>query len=223
MKQAPANTRFAAIAIDVPVFGLIDGELQVLVANVDRPPHYKNIDGFVGGLVEAHETAGQAVVRHLKEKAGLSGIYTEQLYTFSDVNRDKRNRVIAIAYLGLVRPDVVSTYQHPEAHFVPVSEITALAYDHNEMLIAAKKRLASKLEYTNIAQYVLPRHFTLTQLQSVYETLHKRDFDKRNFRKKILALDIVSETGQMEEGVKHRPAALYKFTSQTLQQIPLII
>lgn len=222
MKKAPEHLRFAAIAIDIPVFGMVEGELYALVSPVNRPPHYKNVPGFIGGLIEPSETADDAVVRYLKENAGISELYTEQLYTFSELERDKRNRVISIAYFGLVRPDVVRAFDHPAASFVPVKKLPTLAYDHDSIKEKAVKRLAGKLEYTTIAQYLLPRHFTLTELQTVYEVVFKKEFDKRNFRKKILALNIVKETGRMEEGVKHRPAALYEFSSQKLKELPLI-
>lgn len=222
MQQAPAEFRFAALAIDAIVLGFIDGELHGLVSNVDRPPHYVNIPGFLGGIVTEKETALKACERILEEKGNMTDLYLEQLYTFSAVERDKRNRVVSVAYLGLVRPDIAASYSHPQASFVPIKQLQKLAYDHNEMLDIALKRLQGKLSYTTIAQYLLPRHFTLSELQSVYELILKKEFDKRNFRKKILALNIIKETGRMEEGVKHRPAALYKFSSTKVTELPII-
>tara|TARA_B100000508_G_scaffold31981_2_gene24616 strand:- start:7530 stop:8201 length:672 start_codon:yes stop_codon:yes gene_type:complete len=222
MKQAPAEFRFAAMAVDAVVLGLVDGELYGLVSNVDRPPHYVNVPGFLGGIITEKETAEEACERILKEKGNLKDVYLEQLYTFSEVNRDKRNRVVSVGYIGLVRPDTVRMYDHPEASFKLLKECKHLAYDHDEMLAMTIKRLKGRLSYTNVAQYLLPRHFTLTELQTVYETVLKEELDKRNFRKKILALDIVKDTGRVEDGVKHRPAALYEFTSQKIKELPLI-
>ena len=223
MKQAPKEFRFAAMAVDAVVLGFVDGQLFGLVSKVNRPPHYVNVLGFLGGIITEKETADEACERVLREKGSLTKVYLEQLYTFSAVNRDKRNRVVSVAYLGLVRPDIVRTYSHPEASFVPLKELKKLAYDHDDMLQVALKRLQGKLSYTTIAQFLLPRHFTLTELQSVYETISKKEFDKRNFRKKIIALNIVRETGRIQEGVQNRPAALYEFTSQKLQELPLIV
>jgi len=223
MKQAPKQFRFAALAVDAIVLGFIDGELHGLVSTVDRPPHYVNVPGFLGGMVTEKETAHDACERILKEKGGLTDVYLEQLYTFSDIERDKRNRVVSVAYVCLVRPDTVATYSHPDASFVPVKNLKQLAYDHDEMLSVARARLQGKLSYTNIAQYLLPRHFTLSELQEVYEVILRKEFDKRNFRKKILALGIVADTGRVEEGVKHRPAALYRFSSLKLQELQLIV
>lgn len=223
MKKAPDNIRFAVMAVDVPVYGFIDGELCGLVSNVNRPPHYVNVMGFIGGIVDAKESAEESSVRILKEKGNLKQVYLEQLYTFSEVNRDKRNRVVSVAYLGLVRPDVAATYSHPEAKFVPVKKLVNLAYDHDQMHKMAIKRLQGKLAYSTIAQFLLPRHFTLTELQAVYETILNKELDKRNFRKKVLALGIVKETGRMQEGVKNRPAALYEFTEQKLKELDLLV
>jgi len=222
MKQAPKQFRFAALATDVVVFGLINGKLHSLVSTVNRPPHYVNAPGFLGGMVTEKETAREACVRVLAEKGHLPDVYLEQLYTFSDVERDKRNRVVSVAYIGLVRPDTAATYSHPDASFVPVTKLKKLAYDHDDMLVVALNRLQGKLSYTNIAQFLLPRHFTLSELQEMYEVILKKEFDKRNFRKKILALDIVKDTGRAQEGVKNRPAALYEFTTQKIKELPLL-
>jgi 8-oxo-dGTP diphosphatase len=222
MKKAPERLRFAVMAVDIITLGFIDGELCGLVSPVNRPPHYVNTLGFLGGIVDERETAEESSVRVLKEKGALDKVYLEQLATFSAVERDKRNRVVSVAYLGLVRPEVAAAYKHSEAKFVPVRTLTKLAYDHDEMLGVALSRLRGKLTYTTIAQFLLPKHFTLSELQNVYEVLLQKEIDKRNFRKKILALEIVRETGKLQEGVKNRPAALYEFSSQKLKELPLL-
>lgn len=219
MKKAPENLRFAAISIDAVVFGFVAGELCALVSQVNRPPHYIDILGFLGGLIDPEETAEEAAERILLEKGQLQKIYLEQLYTFSAVERDKRNRVVSIAYLGLVQPDQAALYQRSDASFVPVKKLKNLAYDHDEMLRLALKRLQGKISYTTVIQHLLPRHFTLSELQSAYETILKKELDKRNFRKKLLAIDIVRETGRVQEGVKNRPAALYEFISGKVQEL----
>ena len=223
MKKAPEGIRFAAVSVDIVVFGIHEGVLKTLLVDINRPPHYVNMLGFPGGLIDTKETAEDAVTRHLKEKVGLKEGFTEQLYTFSSLNRDKRNRVISIAYYGLVPSDVIASHDYPNTSWVPVSEIKNLAYDHDDILDTAYNRLKGKLFYTNIAQYMLPKKFTLTEVQSLYEIVTKRVFDKRNFRKKILSLDIVEETGEMQEGMKNRPAALYRFTSKEIIEFSLFV
>jgi 8-oxo-dGTP diphosphatase len=222
MKQAPKQFRFAAVAVDVVVFGFDPaGVLCVLTDVVNRPPHYVHMRGFPGGMVTATENTDEAAARVLREKVALDPAYLEQLYTFSAITRDTRNRVVSVAHLGCVRPETVAQYEHPTATFLPVREAKKLAYDHDEMLLVASRRLAAKCSYTTIAQYLLPKYFTLTQLQDVYEAVTAQSYDKRNFRKKILALEVIKDTGRKEEGVQNRPAALYTFVKQKLTELPL--
>jgi 8-oxo-dGTP diphosphatase len=223
MEKAPESLRFAAMAIDAVVFGMFDKKLHVLVQDVNRPPYYVNVPGFPGGLIDASETAEIAVVRHLRDKVQLTKVYTEQLYTFSALDRDKRNRVISVAYLGCVVPSVVVSYVPAAAKWVPVTTLKKLAYDHGAMYDLAIARLRGKLAYTTMAQFLLPKSFTLTELQTVYEVVIGTTLDKRNFRKKILALNCLAETGKMQEGVQNRPAALYTFTSKKLVELSPIV
>lgn len=217
------NFRFAIAAVDAVVFAVYEGQLVTLIKPIETTTgYYKGLSGFPGGVMLPTENAEQALIRHLKDKVGLVTVYTEQLYTFTDVDRDARSRAVAIAYLGLVTPEVVATYSHPSAVWVPVKDISKLAYDHSEMLSVARKRLASKLLYTTIARMLLPKQFTLSELQAVYEIVRGETFDKRNFRKKILALDIIKDSGEVQSGVANRPATLYTFTGKTVVDIPLI-
>ena len=223
MKKAPEEFRFAAVAIDAVVLAVIDGKLHALISTVNRPPYYKNVDGFLGGLIHAEETAEEACARVLLEKAGIKKIYIEQLYTFSSLNRDKRNRVISVSYICLMPSDSAKLYHNETSYFKPVGSLQNLAYDHDEVLSVAISRLQGKLSYSNIAQFLLPKEFTLSELQTIYETVNKKQFDKRNFRKKILALNIVQETGEFQAGVRNRPAALFSFKSSKLEELPLVI
>jgi 8-oxo-dGTP diphosphatase len=223
MKKAPEIFRFAAVAVDIVVFTILNGELKVLVSPVNRPPHYKNVDGFLGGMIDAKETAEEACTRVLWEKGGIKNIYTEQLFTFSAVNRDKRNRVISVSYLCLMSQDRAESFKNESACFKSVSDLQNLAYDHDEVMLTAIERLRGKITYSNIAQFLLPKQFTLSELQAVYETVGSKGIDKRNFRKKILALNIIEETGDMQAGMRNRPAALYKFKSQKLEELALVI
>lgn len=220
MKKAPEKLRFAALAIDIVVFALIEDKLCALVSPVNRPPHYNNILGFLGGLIDSKESAEATCQRILLEKGNLKQTYFEQLYTFSEVERDKRNRVVSVAYLGLVKPEVATSYSFQEAKFLPVRDLKKLAYDHDDVLLMALSRLRSKLSYTTIAQYLLPKEFTLSELQSVYEIVLQKDFDKRNFRKKILALDVLEDTGRVQEGVKLTYTPLFQ---RRFQKVPKLI
>lgn len=224
-KKAPEQLRFAVVAVDAAIFSFIEEQLVVLLMPINLPPHYANTQGFPGGIITPKETTEQAVQRVLKAKVGVVPDHIEQLATFSRVDRDKRNRVVSVGYLGFLRPEQVRQYEKTQAggYFIPIRDIVQLAYDHNEVLDTALSRLRGKLSYTTIAQFLLPRRFTLTELQLLYEAVHGKGYDKRNFRKKILALDIIEDTGETQEGVRNRPAALYTFTTKKLTQLPLLL
>lgn len=156
-KKAPEKLRFAAVAVDVVVFAVVEGKLSVLLGEVNRPPYYTNIEAFIGGLINAEETAEAALLRHITSKTNLKKLYTEQLYTFSDIERDSRSRVISISYLGLVRPEVASLSLASGLRWCSVKQLPSLAYDHNEMFKVAIDRLKGKISYTNVAQFLLPK------------------------------------------------------------------
>lgn len=223
MSKAPSSLRFAVVAVDVVLFGFKDGKLSVLLDKVNRPPHYTNIEACIGGVIDVNETAEMAIDRHLGRYLPTRLVHLEQLYTFSDLKRDKRNRVISVGYIGLASPTAVAQVESKTARWCPVSELPKLAYDHNEIVNRALSRLQGRLSYTNLAQFLLPKHFTLTELQTVYEAVLSEELDKRNFRKKIVALDMVKDTGQVQEGVKNRPAALFEFKQKTLKEFSTIV
>ncbi len=220
-KKAPENLRFAVVAVDVVVFAVVEGKLSVLLGEVNRPPYYTNIEAFIGGIINSEETAEEALLRHIATKTNLKKLYTEQLYTFTDIERDPRSRVVSVSYLGLLRPELIEAELASGLRWCPVKQLPDLAYDHNQMYKTAIDRLRGKVSYTTIAQFLLPKEFTLSELQNTYELILGKEVDKRNFRKKILALDIVDETGEMQSGVKNRPAALYRFKSEKLTELPL--
>ena len=156
------------------------------------------------------ETGETAVKRLLKEKTGVENVFVEQIYTFDAIDRDPRERVVSMAYFALVPEAKMQNLSHG-AHLKEVSAHGKLGFDHNQIVDMAKKQMVSKLEYTNAAYSLLPKKFTLSELQSVYEISLNQTLDKRNFRKKILTLDMVAPTDEMQTGKKHRPARLYTF------------
>jgi 8-oxo-dGTP diphosphatase len=214
--------RFAVLAIDVALFALLDRRLRVLLIPVERPPHFVGMQGLPGGLIAPDETAEQAVARHLRDKAEVSAAYVEQLATFSGVDRDPRGRVVSVAYLSLLPPEQAAA--NPLARgqrWVPVERAGHLAYDHDEILAAALERLRARLGYSTTARHLMPRQFTLTELQQTYETVLSRPFDKRNFRKKLQEAGIVRGTGKMRSGQPSRPAELYRFAGTGVRLIEL--
>ena len=134
------------------------------------------------------EDCEQAAYRELQEETNVKNVYLEQLYTFSDVKRDPRGRVISIAYMALVAREnmtIKAGSDAAEANFFPIENLPKLAFDHKKILGYALQRLRRKIEYTNVAQYILPKKFTLSELQKVYEIVLGQDIDVRNFRKKV--------------------------------------
>ena len=220
-KPHPASLRFSVIATDIAVFTVWQEQLHVLLLPVDNEA-FTGMFGLPGGLILPTETAEDSANRHLKDKAKINVSYLEQLFTFSAIKRDPRGRVVSVAYFALVPafdslPDIAS-----DARWVPVNEVATLAYDHNEVLLTAITRLRTKLTYTNLAYNLVAKEFTLSELQSVYETVLETELDKRNFRKKLLQHDIVVGTGRKRTGEANRPAELYHFKTTTPTEVDML-
>ncbi|HXV60927.1 MAG TPA: NUDIX domain-containing protein [Vicinamibacteria bacterium] len=202
------------VAVDNCIFTVLEGSLQVLLIQMKRRP-FEDRWAFPGGLVEDGEALDAAAARILREQTGVSHVYLEQLYTFDDRKRDPSNRVVSVAYFSLVPPGGVALQTTEKYRAVRFWDLDRrprpLAYDHEEILAYAQKRLQSKVQYTNVMFSLLPSKFTLSQLQSAYETVLKRSLDKRNFRKKVLSLGLVEASGERATGGRHRPAMLYRF------------
>ena len=156
-----------------------------------------------------------AATRKLQEETGLQDVFLEQLYTFDNLAQTKTETTVA--YFALIHDADAKLRQELEwkPEWFPLSTLKALAFDNQIILENAKDRLRSKLEYTNIAYSVLPESFTLSEMQHVYEAITEEPLDKRNFRKKIVSLGIVQETGRLKKQGAHRPAKLYKFMNRT--------
>jgi 8-oxo-dGTP diphosphatase len=201
------------VTVDCVVFGLDEDELRVLLIQRDNPP-YEGKWALPGGFVNIDESLEAAALRELEEETGAKNLFLEQLYTFGDVGRDPRDRVITVAYFALVnmadQPVKASTDARSTLWF-NMCELPELAFDHAKVLATAYNRLKAKVRYQPIGFELLPATFTLTQLQNLYETILDRELDKRNFRKKILSMDILKPTGQVQSGVSHRAAMLYQF------------
>lgn len=209
----PADIRFAALAVDVVCFCVTEGRLEVLLGEVTSSNSFKGQLAHIGGLIRVDETAEQSVDRLLCDKAGIQDIYKEQLYTFSEINRDPRGRVVAVAYLGFINSKDKQNINKAKTPTVWRSayEVGKLAYDHNKIIEVAIERLRSKIIYTDIARHLMPKEFTLSDLQKTYEAILGESMDKRNFRKRILSLGLLKDTKRtIKKGVM-RPAALYSF------------
>lgn len=202
-----------SITVDCVVFGFDEADLKVLLIERGVDP-FRGRWALPGGFVRMEESLEDAARRELLEETGLRDVYLEQLYTFGDLDRDPRGRVVSVAYYALVklrgRPLAAATDAERAAWF-PVSDTPSLAFDHGRVLEVAIQRLRGKVRYQPLGFELLPEKFTLSQLQHLYEAVLERPLDKRNFRKKLLAMGVLEETNEIEQDVAHRAARLYRF------------
>ncbi len=220
------HLRFAVLAVDVALMTVRDGRLLIRLAPVHRPPHFPNSMGLPGGLIDPKETAEEAAVRIVKTKGHIeSTTYIEQLYTFSELARDPRGRVVAVGYTALIPWDNLSTREREntdDAWWTPIEEARGLAYDHDLILKTAHLRLRARATYTTIVAKLMPKEFTLTELEMVYESILKTNLDKRNFRKKILKMHVLTALNRKRTGGAFRPAELYSFSSSVVKEIEVL-
>jgi 8-oxo-dGTP diphosphatase len=215
---ATKELRRPLVAVDIVVFTIKNGALHVALIRRAMPP-FEGKWAIPGGFVLPEETLDHAAKRELREEAGIrvANEYLEQLFTFGDVHRDPRGRVISVTYLALIHGEGIEPRggsDAADARWWTVSQLPTLAFDHAAILAYALQRLRYKLEYTNVAYALLPERFTLTQLQSAYEAILGKSLDKRNFRKKIMSLEFVKSTHQWQRVGKGRPAQLWRFTKR---------
>jgi len=198
-----------SVTADIIIFTIKSGELRVLLVKRKVAP-FKDKWVIPGGFVHLDQSLEDAAKLKLEEKTGVKDVYLEQLYTFGDPKRDPRGRVITICYFALISSEnlVLKKDGEYDVQWFSIEKLPQLGFDHKQILEYAIKRLKWKFEYTTVAFSLLPKKFTMTQLQELYETVFGEVFDKRNFRKKILSLDILEEQEVMRN-VSFRPPQLY--------------
>lgn len=210
-----------ALTVDCVVFGIDDEDLKVLLIQRDVEP-FEGAWALPGGFVLMDESLPEAARRELREETGLDRVFLEQLFTFGEPERDPRGRVVSVAYYALVRlldHKVQAATDARDARWFPVWDTPSLAFDHEDIVQTALDRLKGKVRYQPIGFELLPRKFTLRQLQDLYETILERQLDRRNFRKKILSMDILEELDEVQEGVAHRAARLYRFNERKYKKL----
>lgn len=204
-----------AVTTDVVIFSILENRLQVLLVKRGRAP-YRGSWALPGGFVGPEEDLEASAQRVLEEETGVTGVYLEQLYTFGRPSRDPRRRVVSVAYYALVPPKPLPVQPPSDGEAVAwfaLDGLPALAFDHDEIADVAHQRLSAKLAYSTIALQFMPEAFTLGELQTVYEIILDRPLDKRNFRKQILSLGHVEDTGEVRRNCNHRPARLYRVSN----------
>jgi 8-oxo-dGTP diphosphatase len=209
-----------AVTADCVVFGLDQDDLKVLLIQRDFDP-FEGYWALPGGFAVVGESIEDTARRELEEETGLKGLFLEQLYTFGEPERDPREHVITIAYFALTNlsaHEVQAATDARNAAWFELDDVPQLAFDHNLILKTAYERLQGKIRYQPIGFELLPHKFTLRQLQQMYQKILDRRLDKRNFRKKILKMDILEELDEIETDVAHRAARLYKFEKEKYDQ-----
>lgn len=210
-----------ALTVDCVVFGYRAGEVHVLLIERGAEP-FRGAWALPGGFVGMEETPDEAALRELSEETGVSDVYLEQLYTFGAVDRDPRGRVVSVAYYALVSLDgrtPSASTDARSARWFPLERLPKLAFDHRHILTTAVERLRAKVRYKPIGFELLPEKFTLTELQQLYETILGQPIDKRNFRKKILAMTMLKPLDEFRQGARNRPAQLYRFDHRQYRRL----
>ena len=209
-----------AVTTDCVIFGYdVKEGLSVLLVKRGIEP-FKDCWAFPGGFIKMDEDAETGARRELKEETGLENAYIQQLHTFSNPNRDPRERVITIAYYALVKiQEVKGGDDAASARWFPLDEIPPLAFDHDYILRMATQRLREQIHFQPIGFELLPEKFTIRELQSLYEAILGINFDRRNFSKKMLYLEILTELDETVWPTPKREAKLYKFNSEKYEEL----
>ncbi|MEB3287057.1 MAG: NUDIX domain-containing protein [Vampirovibrionales bacterium] len=201
------------VTVDIALFTVSENRLKVLLIQRKEAP-YKHSWALPGGFIHVGETLKEAASRRLREETNVSKIFLQQLSAFGKPQRDPRARVITVAYYALVSAEKLDLQAHANAEDIgwfSMLELPELGFDHHDILAAAHSRLKEELQNSDIAFQLLPEKFTLTELQRVYELILEKPLDKRNFRKKIVASELLKDTGETKMEGYHRPAQLYSF------------
>jgi 8-oxo-dGTP diphosphatase len=225
-----------SVAVDVVLLTVRGGGIWTLLGHRDEHPDQGRW-ALPGSFLRIDESLDAAATRVLRTKAGLRGVFTEQLYTFGSPKRDPRTRVISVAYYALVEPAILegAAAARPDSGLIvarldvqwpgetggPVSALDdsgtplSIAFDHAEILGMAVKRIRGKLDYAPIGFELLPHAFSLRDLRLVHEAILGRPLNKDSFRRRILDRALVTPTGERAAGVGHRPPELYRFADRS--------
>jgi 8-oxo-dGTP diphosphatase len=210
-----------ALTVDCVTFGFDGGEMKILLVK-------RGIDPFLekwalpGGFVNIDEDLESCASRVLEKECGINEVYQEQLYTFGKIGRDPRERVVSVSYMALIRTDdyaLLVGNLELSVQWFPISEVKDLAFDHEEILKVALKRLRGKIRYQPVGFELLNEKFTMPELQILYETILGKSLDRRNFYKKILATELLIKTNEKKSGGAHKSANYYQFDHNKYQEL----
>lgn len=219
-KYYSSNPRFY-VGVDCIIFGYNEGKLNLLLLKRNFQPAMGEWS-LMGGFVQENESTDDAAQRVLTELTGLEQVYMEQVGTFGAVDRDPGERVISIAYFALINikeSDRELVKRH-NAYWIDINELPPLIFDHKEMVIQARELIQKKMSTKPIVFNLLPKLFTLTQLQNLYENIYGEALDKRNFRRRIAEMNYIEKTDKIDKLGSKRGAALYQFNEEIFLKTP---
>lgn len=209
------------VAVDCIIFGFSESNLNLLLLKRTFEPA-RGEWSLMGGFVQENESVDDAAKRVLNELTGLKQVYMEQVGTFGSIDRDPGERVVSVAYYALIN---INEYdrdlvQQHNAYWVNIHKLPTLIFDHRSMVEKARALIQQKASAEPIGFNLLPKLFTLSQLQNLYEAIYGTAIDKRNFRKRISYMDCIEKTDQIDKTGSKRGAALYQFNEKVYQQDP---
>ena len=210
----------ATVSVDCVIFGYDEYELKVLLIECNMEPFIGRYS-LLGDLLKPDEDIDDAPKRILLERTGMNDVFLEQVHAFGQLARHPIGRVITVAYYSLVQIDqvVVRDVDQKNLCWVNIKDAVNLAFDHDLILKYCLSRLRQRLRERPIGFKLLPKKFTLKQLQGLYEVILDIELDKRNFRRKLKSLHLLKDLGENQENVAHRPARLYKFDFKSYNEI----
>lgn len=198
----------------IGVFTIDKGKIKILLMRKKSEP-YKGYWILPGSMVTNTETLEDNITSVVYDKLGLPSLYIEQCYTFSNLDRDPDDRIIATTYMGLI--DNVTLFlkkqdrEGVELEWFAIDALPKTGYDHDKVVEKLVSHFKQKIINSNILKILFPSDFTLPELQKVYEQMLNITLDRRNFRKKLINLGYIEDTGEVNEGYTGRPAKLYRF------------
>lgn len=221
MKKSNALYKNQGIHVITAIFTVEQGVTKVLLVKRKNEP-YKGDWTLTGGALYNNEDLEAGAKREILEKSGIENIEIEQFHTFGRVDRSSVMRMVAVAYVGVIDSNRVKiireTTNTSNADWFPIDKIPGLGFDHEEILTEALVYLQSKIVSTDILKALFPHEFTLPEIQKTYEAILNRKFDRRNFRKKLLNLNLIEDTNRTGKFEGKKPAKLYRFKKSIKKQ-----
>lgn len=218
----PLNEYFVfGLSIDCVVFGYHEGEIKVLLVQRDAEP-FKGHWALIGDLVEPDKTLEEAANNVLESLTGLKNIYMKQFFTFGSVERHPLGRVVTVGYFSLVNSidyQPIASSWAKSAEWININNLPELAFDHYQILQKGIETLKNEVRHKPTGFELLPKKFTLLEIQLLYEALLGYKFDKSNFRKKILEMNILRPLNEVKLNVSHRPAKLFEFDEKRYRML----